>query len=244
MAAPFPSPTKTWHDNTYPSLSPTRPELSAKGKAVLITGGGTGIGAETARYFAQAGAARIAILGRREQPLLDTKASIEQKFPGVEVFVATTDVTKESEVDAAFSKFAGNGKIDVVISNAGVSGPKEPVDIVDTEKFMQGVEQNIKGALYVGRAFLRHASADAVAVNVSSHAAHMHFGPVFASYSVAKMAAVRLWDSVAAVNPNLSIFHIQPGIVDTAMNREAGGVAAVGFEDHGKWNVFLLRRIT
>jgi hypothetical protein len=78
MAAPFPSPTSTWHSNTYPSLAPSRPELSAKGKTVLITGGGTGIGAETARYFAQAGATRIAILGRREQPLLDTKTSIER----------------------------------------------------------------------------------------------------------------------------------------------------------------------
>ena len=36
--------------------------------------------------------------------------------------------------------------------------------------------------------------------------------------------------------PEMSVFHVQPGIVDTAMNREAGGVAAAGFEDDGKWN--------
>jgi NAD(P)-dependent dehydrogenase (short-subunit alcohol dehydrogenase family) len=122
MASPYPSATKKWHSNTYPSISPTRPELSAKGKTVLITGGGTGIGAETARSFAQAGASRIALLGRREQPLLETKASIERQHPKVEVFVASTDVTNKSQVDAAFAKFVGDGKIDVLVSNAGLVG--------------------------------------------------------------------------------------------------------------------------
>jgi NAD(P)-dependent dehydrogenase (short-subunit alcohol dehydrogenase family) len=65
---------------------------------VLITGGGTGIGAETARYFAQAGATRIAVFGRRAQPLLNTKASIERDHEGVRIFTAPTDVTKKTEV--------------------------------------------------------------------------------------------------------------------------------------------------
>ena len=79
------SPTTTFHSKTYPTLSPTRPELSAKGKNVIITGGGTGIGAETARYYAQAGASRIAILGRREQPLLETKDLIEREHARVDI---------------------------------------------------------------------------------------------------------------------------------------------------------------
>jgi NAD(P)-dependent dehydrogenase (short-subunit alcohol dehydrogenase family) len=232
--APFPSPTPTWHDNTYPSLSPSRPELSAKGKTVIITGGGTGIGAETARYFAEAGAFRIGLLGRREQPLLDTKASIEHNFAGVEVFVTPTDVTKKSEVDAAFAKFVGNGKIHVLVSNAAMTGPHDPVRDVDPDKFLDGIQQNLKGALLVAQAFLRYAASDAVAINVSSSAAHLNFGPGFSSYSVAKLGVFRLWDSLAFANPELSVFHIQPGVVDTDMNKEAGGVAALGFEDNGK----------
>ena len=137
--APFPSPTSTWHTKTYQFISPTRPELSAKGKAVVVTGGGTGIGAETARYFAEAGASRIALLVRREQPLLDTKASIEHKFADVEVFVASTDVTKKSEVDAAFAKFVGDGKIHVLISNAAMIGPQDPVRDVDLDKFLDAI---------------------------------------------------------------------------------------------------------
>ena len=40
----FPAPTKVYRSNTYATLSPDRPELSAASKTVLITGGGTGIG--------------------------------------------------------------------------------------------------------------------------------------------------------------------------------------------------------
>ncbi|KAL6863050.1 hypothetical protein ACO1O0_003294 [Amphichorda felina] len=233
MAAPFPSPTTKWHDNTYQSLSPSRPELSAKGKTVVVTGGGTGIGAEAARHFAEAGASRIALLGRREKPLIDTKASIEKSFPGVEVFVASTDVTKKSDVDAAFAAFLPDGKkLDVLISAAAVTGPLESIQDVDADKFINGVEINLRGALHVAKAFLNYASAKAVAVNVSSSAAHLDFGPGFVSYSTAKMAVVRLWNSLSFSNPALSVFHVQPGVVDTDMNREAGGVKAIGFEDH------------
>ena len=238
--APFPSPTSTWHTKTHQSISPTRPELSAKGKTVVVTGGGTGIGAETARYFAEAGASRLALLGRREQPLLDTKASIEHKFPDVKVFVASTDVTKKSEVEAAFAKVVGDGEVHVLVSNAAMVGPQDPVRDVDGDKFLDGIQQNLKGSLFVAQAFLRYASTDAVAIDISSSAAHLNFVPGFASYSIAKLAIFRLWDSLAFANPEISVFHLQPGIVDTAMNKESG----FGFEDDGNWSTGLRSRIS
>lgn len=210
---------------------------------MLVTGAGTGIGAETARSFAEAGASRIALLGRREQPLFDTKASIERNFADVEVFVASTDVTKKSEVDAAFAKFAGDGKIHVLFSNAAMVGPKESVRDVDGDKFLDAVQQNPGGSLFVAQAFLRYATTDAVAIDVNSSAAHLNFTPGLASYSIAKLAIFWLWDSLAFANPTISVFHVQPGIVDTAMNKEAGGVDAVGFADDGTWNDHLLSRI-
>jgi NAD(P)-dependent dehydrogenase (short-subunit alcohol dehydrogenase family) len=242
--APFPSPTSTWHTKTYQFISPTRPELSAKGKAVVVTGGGTGIGAETARHFAEAGASRIALLGRREQPLLDTKASIEHKFPDVEVFVASTDVTNKNEVDVAFAKFVGDGKIHVLVSNAAMIGPQDPVRDVDPDRFLEAIQLNLKGSLFVAQAFLRYASTDAVVIEVSSSAAHLNFAPEFASYSIAKLAVFRLWDSLAFANQDMSVFHLQPGVVDTAMNKEAGGIDAIGFSDDGKWNESSLSRIS
>ena len=239
--APFPSPTSVWHTETYDSISPTRPELSAKGKTVVITGGGTGIGAETARSFAKAGASRIALLGRREGPLLETKASIEHQFSNVEVFVAATDITKKTEVDKAFAQFVGDGKIHILVSNAAMIGPQDPVRDVDCDGFLSAIQQNLKGSLLVAQAFLRCAAPDAVAIETNSSAAHINFAPQFAAYSVAKLAVFRLWDSLAFANPEVSVFHVQPGIVDTDMNKEAGGVDAVGFQDNGKWHQLITK---
>ncbi|KAI2615433.1 hypothetical protein GGS26DRAFT_604521 [Hypomontagnella submonticulosa] len=235
---PFPSPTRRWHTKAQPSTSPARPELSAKGKSIIITGGGsTGIGGETARYFAAAGASRIALLGRREQPLLGNKTFIENKYPSVEIHTISADVTKKSDMDAAFAQFAGNGKIDVLVHSAAVIGPKESVAEADGDKYLQGIQANIAGALWVAKAFLRHAAPDAVAIAINSWGAHLSLNELFASYNVAKMAVFRLWDEVAIANPNLSIFHTQPGVVLTEMNLSAGG--AESFENIKRDDVSL-----
>lgn len=236
---PFPSPTKRWHSKAQPSTLPTRPELSAKGKSVLVTGGGTGIGGETARYFAEAGASRIALLGRREQRLLENKAFIEARFPGVEVLTLTADITKKADVDAAFARFAGGGsKVDVLVHSAAVAGPQEAVDVVDGEAYLEALHANVAGALWVAQAFVRHAAPDAVAIAINSWLSYLSLNDSLASYGVAKMAVFRLWDTVAYKHPNLSIFHTQPGMVLTEMNQNAGGAdnfSNVKFDD-GKWN--------
>ena len=242
IMAPFPSPTSTWHSTAYASISPIRPAVSANGKVVVITGGGTGIGAGTARSFAEAGATRIALLGRREQPLLDTQADIARDFPSVDIFVAPTDITRRSEVDAAFANFIGSDKVNIVVSNAGSMGPSDSVEDAEEHSFLGAVQQTIQGSLFIAQAFLRHAAPNAVAINVSSSAAHLNFAPQFAAYSIAKAATVRLWDSVASAHPELSVFHTQPGVVDTDLNKEVGGAAAFGFEDQHRPGRYCLRR--
>lgn len=236
-APPFPAPTKRWHSTEQPSTSPTRPELSAKGKSVIITGGGTGIGGATARSFAEAGASRIALLGRREKPILDNKAFIEAKFPGTEVFAMSIDIAKKTDVDATFSRFSGDAKIDVLVHSAAIIGPNQPVAVVDGEKYLEAAQENISGSFWVAQAFLRHAAPDAVAISINSSGIRVNFNELFSSYCVAKAAIHRLWDTVAFANPNLSVFHTQPGVVLTEMNLKAGGAASVKNikTDDGEW---------
>ncbi|KAK9413579.1 putative Nadp-binding rossmann-fold containing [Seiridium unicorne] len=226
-APPFPCPTKKYHRKEQPVTSPTRPELSAKGKSVLITGGGnTGIGGETARKFAEAGASRIALLGRREQPLLDNKALIESKFPGVEVSIYQADTTNQSQVNAAFDKFAAKAKIDVLIHAAAYIGPKEPITEANGQEVLDTVQFNVAGSLWVAQAFVRHAAPNAVAVPINSFATHLTLGNVFDAYCVAKIAVFRLWDEVGIKYPNLSVFHTQPGVVLTEQNLQSAGAAS------------------
>lgn len=247
-SSPFPSATSVWHDTSYPSISPSLPSLSTANKAVLITGGGTGIGAATAHSFAQAGATRIALLGRREQPLLDTKASIEAQYPSAKVSTFPTDVTKKDQVDSAFDNFLKNEKtLDILVHAAAIIGPLNPVIDVPAEDFLAAVQTNLSGALNVAQAFKRHATpGDAVLIDVNSGAGHINFGPGFAAYGVSKMAVYRLFNSLgyAEKGNGIRVFHIQPGSVDTDMNREAGGVKAIGVEDHGMCNLHLATNIS
>jgi citronellol/citronellal dehydrogenase len=91
---------------------------AAAGLVALVTGGGTGIGAATAREFARAGA-RVAICGRRPEPIETVRAELEEA--GVEVLAAPNVDVREPEqvaalVDAVLDRF---GRIDVLVNNAG-----------------------------------------------------------------------------------------------------------------------------
>lgn len=126
MKAAFPAPVNEWHNDTYAALNPKRPELSAKGKKIVITGGGYGIGRATAIAFAEAGAAGIAILGRKEAPLLETKEYIEKTYK-IPVSSHVADVTDEAAVKKAAKEI---GEWHVLDMNAGYfSSPAGTLEI-------------------------------------------------------------------------------------------------------------------
>lgn len=87
------------------------------GLVALVTGGGTGIGRATARELARTGA-RVAICGRRPEPLEAVRADLEGT--GAECLAIRADVREpdqvEALVDATLERF---GRIDVLVNNAG-----------------------------------------------------------------------------------------------------------------------------
>lgn len=125
----FPTYTKKWHKKPYPAVSPLRPELSAKGKVVVITGGGTGIGLRIAKAFAQAGASWIGIVGRREHILISAIQEIAKySTNGAKIEYAVAYVTKPAEINAAFTALAEKlGRVDVFVSNAGYLSEPTPL---------------------------------------------------------------------------------------------------------------------
>jgi NAD(P)-dependent dehydrogenase (short-subunit alcohol dehydrogenase family) len=131
----LPSPVKVWHSSSYDAINPAKPSLSVKGKTVLITGGGRGLGNRMAYSFALAGAAVVGITGRTETSLEKTKAEVEQAFPDTKVITAAADVTDQPALDAAFKKIAApHGGIDIVVANAGYFPYGEDLEDLEGEK--------------------------------------------------------------------------------------------------------------
>lgn len=87
-----------------------------KGKRILITGGGTGLGKSMAERFAEL-SARIVICGRRVEPLQETAEHLEKKF-GTPVEIHSCDVRDPEAVEAMLDKIWSNGGIDGLVNNA------------------------------------------------------------------------------------------------------------------------------
>jgi citronellol/citronellal dehydrogenase len=87
------------------------------GKVVLVTGGGTGIGRATARAFAASGA-RVAVCGRRPEPLDEVRAELEAG--GAECLAVPCDIREPERVEALIDATLGRfGSVDVLVNNAG-----------------------------------------------------------------------------------------------------------------------------
>lgn len=223
--APLPCFTSVWHQTSYPSISPARPELSMHGKNVFITGGGSGIGARTVLSYAEAGAANIGIFGRRESRLNDSKAAVIARYPDSRIHIFVGSVTEQKEVERAFSDFseAVTGKLDVLVSNAAVSGkPFSKIDDTEISAWTSVINTNLLGTFIVTKTFLRHAAPNAVLINVSSVASFVPFGPGLSAYSVSKAATVALYRYLHFERPDLRSVSIQPGGVSTEMSPKSG----------------------
>ncbi|KAK5089332.1 hypothetical protein LTR70_007129 [Exophiala xenobiotica] len=232
-----PGPTKTYHLTTYDSISPTLPALSQKGKNVIITGGGTGIGQAIALSFAKASVANLALLGRRLKPLEDTKSLINTSYPNVSVHVYTADVADEATLNEAFSAFAqaAGGVIHTLIANAGVLSLGKVLD-TDTESFMKSLETNA-----LVKSFVPHIPTEpdntgfrARIIHTSSAAVQLDF-PYNMNYTVGKLAGAKIMQHVAAEHPDVFVLNYHPGTVATPMNDIA---TKAGFEmpkDDGKY---------
>jgi NADP-dependent 3-hydroxy acid dehydrogenase YdfG len=119
--------------------------LGIEGKVVAITGASSGIGEATALLLAERGAK--VVLGARRPDRLEALAARIQKAGGEAVW-ARTDVKRREDL-AGLVKLACDrfGKIDVLISNAGV-GLISPLDDLRVEDWEEMIDVNLKGVLY------------------------------------------------------------------------------------------------
>ncbi len=127
----------------------TFPGLSYKGKVAFITGGGSGIGRETALTLADLGA-DVAILDWTEGAAADTAKAVEQI--GRKALALKGDAGDEKTVVDAFAATRRQlGEIDAAVACAGVLGTGGPVFETSVEDFEQVMGVNVRGSFLVVR---------------------------------------------------------------------------------------------
>ncbi|KAJ5768961.1 short-chain dehydrogenase [Penicillium odoratum] len=227
---PFPSPTKKWHTDTYPSISPRRPEVSMVGRKIVVTGGGDGIGASIARSFAKAGAYSIALIGRRRQVLEENKSQILAISSDIKVLVLVADISSADDVNKAFQTIKeAVGSPDVLVSNAAYFAGASPILEETVEQFASAVDTNVKGPFFVLRAFMSVANPSPTIVSITSAIAHVSSSifPGFSAYAATKIAGLRIFDYAQSENPDMHVVHIHPGQVMTSMSKKVGMEAPI-----------------
>lgn len=223
----FKSFTKTWHTKAYPAILPSRPEVSAVGKVVFITGGGSGIGKATAIAFAEAGARVVAIFGRRVEKLKLAAEEISRANPKgtTTVVIEGADISQRQALEAAFASAvhkAGGGKIDIFVNNAGLLKPPTPLAIYGEKELRESIESNIIGPFNAIQAIVPLLAPKAKILNISSGIAHISPIPGFWAYASFKQAIIKMFDFLQAEHPELSVFNVQPGVITTELNEVSG----------------------
>lgn len=191
-----------------------------KGKKAIITGAGKGIGRSTALAFAKEGIS-LGLIARTKADLEAVAA--EARDLGVEVSIATADVSKNAEVVSAIEHVTNElGSVDILINNAGIAkfGGFLELEIEEWERIIQ---VNILGMYYVTRAVLpkmiEQKSGDII--NISSTAGEKG-GAVTSAYSTSKFGVLGLTESLAmeARKHNIRVSALTPSTVvtDLAIN--------------------------
>ena len=197
-------------------------------RALLITGGGRGIGAATARLAAQKGWA-VAVNYARDSLAADTVVRAIRAEGGSAISVRA-DVANEAEVlrmfatvDAKFGPIAG------LVNNAGVVDTTARLDEMDWARWRRIFDTNVLGSLLcareaVRRMSTRHGGAGGSIVNLSSAASRLGSGGQYVDYAASKGAidtfTLGLAREVAAEGVRVNA--VRPGLIDTTIHASGG----------------------
>jgi NAD(P)-dependent dehydrogenase (short-subunit alcohol dehydrogenase family) len=188
------------------------------GKVALVTGGGRGIGRAIALRFAEAGAA-VSITSRTAEQVAETASLL--RGMGANFVAVTGDVSKLEDVHRVVEATERDlGPVDVLVNNAGITGPYGPIWEVDAEHWLYTQQVHLGGAFLFTNAIMPGmiARGGGRIVTVVSGAG-LAVRPFFSGYAVTKAAQIRFMEHVAAEGGDRGIvgFAMSPGLVYTEL---------------------------
>jgi 3-oxoacyl-[acyl-carrier protein] reductase len=196
--------------------------MDLKGRVVLVTGAGRGIGRAIALAFAREGA-KIALSGRTKKSLLEVQKEIKET--GVATAVLPGDVSDEGVVSRVVAATEQQlGPVDVLVNNAGIFAAA-PVDKMDALVFDRVLAVNLRGPFLMSRAVLPEMKARRRGhiVNIASTAGRRAFAGGGA-YCASKFGLAGLSEAMMyeARTSDVRVSVVYPSTVATDLVRRAG----------------------
>lgn len=190
--------------------------IRLQGKIAFVTGAGSGIGAATARRFAQEGAT-VLLCGRNLAPLEAVAAAIREAGGLAEPVVA--DVSDEQALGGAIKGAAQrHGRLDILVNNA-MAYTWGAIDSTSTEQWHANFSTTVDGTFWGTRsamALMKAQGGGGAIVNIASICGL--FGtPWMAGYSAAKAAVINFSRAAASEGAQYGIRCnvVSPGVIDT-----------------------------
>jgi len=196
--------------------------MELKGRVVLITGAGRGIGRALAHAFAGAGA-KVALLGKTKKNLLEVQKELKES--GAPTVVLAVDVSDEGAVSRAVAAAEQQlGPVDVLVNNAGIF-VTAPIEKLDTLAFDRTLAVNLRGPFLMCRALLpgMKSRKRGHIVNISSTAGRRGFAGGGA-YCASKFGLAGLTEAMRyeARASNVRVTCVYPSTVNTDLVKKAG----------------------
>jgi len=190
-------------------------------RTALITGGSRGFGRALAERLAADGW-NLTIDARDATALAEARAAVDAAGPGTVVALAG-DIADPVHVAALVNAAAGLGRLELVVNNASTLGPSPLPHVawLRTADLERVLATNVVAPLRVAQAALPHLrEAHGTLVNISSDAAVEGYEG-WGGYGASKAALEQLSRVLAAEEPGVRVYWVDPGDMRTQMHQDA-----------------------